>query len=96
MVEATFRIEVKSGQSVTAVRVSPAVESAGWAFIYAPGAGSNVYDPFGQKLGAEFAGRGIEVIRFQFPYAEAKRRLPDRLPVLIETEALGAAMEFLL
>lgn len=87
LAEETFRIEMDGGQSVTAVRLRPAVEPAGWTFIYAPGAGSNVYDPFGRKLSDEFAGGGIEVVRFQFPYAEAKRRLPDRAPVLEATWA---------
>ena len=85
MADETFRIDMDGGQSVTAVRTRPAGQSAGWTIMYAPGAGSNVYDPFGQKLSTEFAGRGIEVIRFQFPYTEAKRRMPDRTTVLEAT-----------
>ncbi|MBI2964727.1 MAG: dienelactone hydrolase family protein [Chloroflexi bacterium] len=85
MAEETFRIQMDGSQSVTATRVRPDGEPAGWTFIYAPGAGSNIHDPFGRKLSAQFAAKGIEVIRFQFPYAEAKRRLPDRTPVLEAT-----------
>jgi predicted alpha/beta-hydrolase family hydrolase len=85
LAEETFRIQMDGSQSVTAVRARPAGKPAGWTFMYAPGAGSNVYDPFGGKLSAAFTASGIEVIRFQFPYAEAKRRLPDRTPVLEAT-----------
>lgn len=79
-----MNIEVRPGVSITAVRVSPQGD-AGWTFIYAPGAGSNVHDPFGAYLCDALAARGITAVRFQFPYMEAGRRSPDRTDVLEAT-----------
>jgi predicted alpha/beta-hydrolase family hydrolase len=53
--------------------------------IYAPGAGSSLRDPFGAFLASALPALGIGVLRFQFPYAEAGRRLPDRNEVLEQT-----------
>ena len=72
------RIKTGSG-SVTALR-TPAEGEARWTFVYAPGAGSNVNDPFGAYAARELAAHGIATLRFQFPYMEAKKRGPDRPP----------------
>jgi predicted alpha/beta-hydrolase family hydrolase len=77
---ATVRIKTDAG-SVTAVR-TPAEGSARWTFVYAPGAGSNVHDPFGAYAARDLASHGVTTLRFQFPYMEAKKRGPDRPPVL--------------
>jgi predicted alpha/beta-hydrolase family hydrolase len=53
--------------------------------IYAPGAGSSLRDPFGAFLAAELPARGLALLRFQFPYAEAGRRPPDSNEVLEQT-----------
>ena len=50
--------------------------------IYAPGAGSNIGDPFGVFLSETLAGEQTECWRFEFPYMAAKRGAPDRLAVL--------------
>lgn len=65
----------------TPVQGSP----AGWRFIYAPGAGSHVNDPFGTYACQALATRGIAASRFQFPYQEAGSRRPDRPLVLQDT-----------
>src|SRR3954465_5304716 len=52
------------------------------AFVYAPGAGSNLNDGFGAYLAARLPQAGVDLWRFQFPYSEAKRSAPDRPPVL--------------
>jgi len=75
-----MRIAVPGAGSVTGVRSGPA--DARWLFVYAPGAGSNVDDPFGRYAASALAGRGVATLRFQFPYMEAGRRSPDRPPVL--------------
>ena len=81
--ETTLSIAVGDG-AVTAIASAP--EKAGRAtFLYTPGAGSNVHDPFGKYLCRELATRGLRAIRFQFPYQEAGRRSPDRPAVLEET-----------
>lgn len=82
MAEQQFQIEVSGSQAVSAIRTPPEGRSAGWTFVYAPGAGSNVHDPFGAYACRALAARGFESVRFQFPYMEAKRRSPDRTSVL--------------
>ena len=76
-----MKIAVRAGVSVTAIRVTPNGD-AGWAFAYAPGAGSNVNDPFGKYLCEALAARGVTAVRFQFPYQEAGRSGPDKPEVL--------------
>lgn len=75
---------VDGGQSVTAIRVR-AAQPASWTLLYAPGAGSNINDPFGKALATTLAAGDVDVIRFQFPYTEAKRRFPDKPPLLMAT-----------
>ena len=63
-----------------------------WRFVYAPGAGSDLGDPFGVVMAERLAHAGVGMVRFQFPYAEAGRRSPDRPAVLEGTwRALIAA-----
>jgi hypothetical protein len=83
MAEEQLSIEVPGSGAITAVR-TPA-SGARWQFLYAPGAGSNVHDPFGRYACRALAERGISCVRFQFPYMEAKRRSPDRTAVLETT-----------
>jgi predicted alpha/beta-hydrolase family hydrolase len=61
--------------------------------LYAPGAGSNLHDPFGRFLAQHLAQAGIPSLRFQFPYQETGGGRPDRPPVLEAawTAALEAA-----
>src|SRR2546426_11016546 len=46
------------------------------------GAGGTMFTPELVKFSEALAGRGIGAVRFNFPYAEARRRAPDRQPVL--------------
>ena len=81
----TLRVQLPDGRSVTSL-LSPAQRhDTGWTFIYAPGAGSNIDDPFGVYAASRLAERGISTARFQFPYMEEKRRAPDRTAVLEAT-----------
>jgi predicted alpha/beta-hydrolase family hydrolase len=79
-VEETLKVEVGDIGTVTAVRTR--AEAASWTFIYAPGAGSNLQDPFGAFAASWFAERGVDFVRFQFLYMERGRSGPDRPPVL--------------
>lgn len=83
MPDKPLRIAITDAVSVSAVR-TPA-KNARWIFIYAPGAGSNIHDPFGVYAAKALASRGITTVRFQFPYMEAGKRGPDRPPVLEAT-----------
>lgn len=80
---ATKRITVPGAGAITATR-TPARGST-WTFVYAPGAGSNINDPFGAYAAAALARRRITTVWFQFPYMEAGRKSPDRPPVLEAT-----------
>lgn len=81
----TFRIQLPDDRSVTAALSRAQGSDTGWTFIYAPGAGSNINDPFGVYAASRLAERGISTARFQFPYMEEKRRAPDRTAVLEAT-----------
>jgi hypothetical protein len=81
--EATLTIAL-SGGTVTAIASGPAAPGA-VTFLYTPGAGSNVHDPFGRRLCRALSEHGLRAVRFQFPYQEAGKRSPDRPPVLEET-----------
>jgi len=78
-----LRIEVEGGAAVGALRTS--AKEAAWTFVYAPGAGSSLHDPFGAYAGKALAERGVEVLRFEFPYMAAKKKAPDRPAVLEAT-----------
>jgi len=50
--------------------------------VLAHGAGAGQRHPFMVAFGTGLAARGVGVVTFDFPYMEAKRRVPDRAPVL--------------
>jgi predicted alpha/beta-hydrolase family hydrolase len=82
MSEETLSIALPDGQTVTAVRTRPEGEPH-WLVAYAPGAGSNVHDPFGRFLARRLAEHGVSTVRIQFPYMETRKRRPDP-PALLE------------
>ncbi len=80
------------------VRVDPAIEvSAVWAIpehyraaegggiILAHGAGNDMDHPFISYFHLAFAQAGLLSVKFNFPYKEAGRRAPDRMPLLENT-----------
>jgi uncharacterized protein len=79
------RVEVPHRGAVTLVRTAPSGRAPGWTFVYAPGAGSALDDPFALHASRVLAESGTETVRFQFPYMEAGRRSPDRPDVLEAT-----------
>ncbi|MEO8457603.1 MAG: alpha/beta family hydrolase [Chloroflexota bacterium] len=85
MSERDLRIDVPGAGAVTAIETPAEGKSAGWTFVYAPGAGSSVHDPFGSFACRELASRGVRCVRFQFPYQEAKRKSPDKNDLLEAT-----------
>ncbi len=46
------------------------------------GAGGNLHTPGLAQYAVALAAAGVGAVRFNFPYAEAKRKVPDRQPVL--------------
>lgn len=84
-----LRLALSDGRSVQARWTEPATASTGWVVVYAPGAGSNVNDGFGEFASRYFATLGIATLRFQFPYMEEGKRFPDR-PLVLESAWRGA------
>lgn len=48
--------------------------------------------PFLEKLAAELAACGIATLRYQFPYMEERRRVPDRPELLLSTVAAAVRL----
>ena len=78
-----FRASLEHIEGVSVLR--NAVDGAAWTFVYAPGAGSNLRDPFGQRLAERLPEAGVSLVRFQFPYQEAGLRRPDSPGTLLAT-----------
>lgn len=53
-------------------------------FLFAHGAGGGMNTPFMTAVAGGLEERGIRVVRFEFPYMAARRRVPDREPVLLQ------------
>jgi len=54
-------------------------------YIFAHGAGGPMRTPWMTRVAKALAEGGIRVVRFEFAYMEAKKKAPDREPVLLET-----------
>jgi predicted alpha/beta-hydrolase family hydrolase len=61
--------------------------------VLAHGAGAGQQHPFMTAVAKGFAARGVDVVTFDFPYMRARRKVPDRAPVLEQAfaEVVGAA-----
>jgi uncharacterized protein len=84
-VEESLTIAVREGVTVTALRTLPDARRSDIVVAYAPGAGSNLHDPFGACLARFLDERGFESWRFQFPYSEKGRKAPDPAALLEAT-----------
>ena len=84
---------VGDGGVVSALLCRPA--KARRLLVLAHGAGAGMSHPFMEKLAGELAGSGVATLRYQFPYMEEQRRVPDAPGVLIATvvAAVRAAAE---
>lgn len=60
-------------------------------FVFGHGAGAGMHHDFMTDMASRLAVRGIGSLRYQFPYMEAGRRMPDRPPVLTETVRAAVA-----
>ncbi|TFC52266.1 MULTISPECIES: alpha/beta family hydrolase [unclassified Cryobacterium] len=83
-----MRIVVEDGM-VSAAFARPADAFA--TLVMAPGAGSSFDHPFLVGFSEALNAAGLATLRFNFPYREAGRRLPDRAPRAIA--AWRAAMD---
>src|SRR5437016_7683354 len=88
-----LRFGVDGGVEVSALLSMPAKTRR--LLVLAHGAGAGMHHPFMEKLAGELAGVGVATLRYQFPYMEARRRVPDAPAVLTATvvAAVRAAAE---
>lgn len=88
-----LRFSVEGAGEVSAILVRP--PKARWLLALAHGAGAGMTHPFLEKLARELADAGVATFRYQFPYMEQRRRVPDSLAVATATvaSAVRAAAE---
>jgi len=88
-------VPVPDGDKVSGVLTVPARVPPGEApaVLLAHGAGGDIDDPLLTYLQIFLAGRGYAALRFNFPYRERKRKVPDKEEVLERT--VQAALAFL-
>jgi len=73
---------------VSALWLRPA--QASWLLVLAHGAGAGMNHPFLENLAMELAAAGVATLRYQFPYVEQRRRVPD--PPQVLTAVVRAAV----
>lgn len=81
----TRKIPVDETFSVSSVWAIPRDFDAEAALIIAHGAGNDMQSPFLTYLHHYFAESGLLSVKFNFPYKEQGKRLPDRAAKLIAT-----------
>jgi predicted alpha/beta-hydrolase family hydrolase len=88
-----LRFSVGGGGEVSALLSRPA--KARRLLVLAHGAGAGMSHPFMEKMAAELAAVDVATFRYQFPYTEERRRVPDAPAVLTATvvAAVRAAAE---
>ena len=62
--------------------IPPTGPPANVLLVLAHGAGAGQRHPFMVAYARALAGRGVDVVTFDFPYMQQRRRLPDKAPVL--------------
>ena len=66
----------------TAGTIYPSESPSGTVIVLGHGAGAGQQHPFMVAMARGFAARGIDAVTFDFPYMHARRKVPDRAPVL--------------
>ncbi len=84
----TEHVIAVTAQAVVTSRHFPASDVPARAIlVLAHGAGADQRHQFIVNTAAALAGRGVDVVTFNFLYTEQRRRAPDRAPVLEQTWA---------
>ena len=79
----SLKISVGPGVTVSGLLLNPPTSK--WLLVLGHGAGAGMHHPFMEALARELAGVGIATFRYQFPYMEDRRRVPDSPLVLTTT-----------
>jgi predicted alpha/beta-hydrolase family hydrolase len=77
-----LRIPLETGAATTALVYEPSGQDVDAALILGHGAGAGQRSAFMIEFAQSLAALGIQTTTFNFPYTEARRKLPDRRPVL--------------
>jgi predicted alpha/beta-hydrolase family hydrolase len=80
-----LRFPVESGREVSALLLMPATPKQ--LLVLAHGAGAGMTHPFMESLADELAALSIATLRYQFPYMQDRRRVPDPPGLLTATVA---------
>jgi uncharacterized protein len=80
-----LRFAVEGAGEVSAILMRPA--NARWLLVLAHGAGAGMTHPFLENLARELGAVGVATFRYQFPYMEERRRVPDSPAVATATVA---------
>jgi uncharacterized protein len=75
-------IRLEAGAATTALVYEPSASDTAGALILGHGAGAGQRSAFMIEFAQSLAALGIQTTTFNFPYTEARRKLPDRRPVL--------------
>lgn len=76
-----LKVPLEAG-AVTALAYEADGPMLGASLLLAHGAGAGQRSPFMVAFAEALAGSGIDVLTFDFPYMEQRRRVPDRPPAL--------------
>jgi predicted alpha/beta-hydrolase family hydrolase len=82
------RIQLPNGDTVSALYSRPT--RAHYLLLLAHGAGAGMSHPFLEALSRELNSAGVATFRYQFPYMEKHRRIPDPPAVLTATVRAAA------
>ena len=80
-----LRFAVPGNGEVSTLLLRPT--TARWLLVLGHGAGAGMAHPFLAKLAGELAEAGIATLRYQFPYMEERKRVPDKPELLAATVA---------
>ena len=84
-----LQFHVAGATEVSALLIRP--KNARWLLALAHGAGAGMTHPFLENLTNELSSVAIATFRYQFPYMEQRRRVPD--PPAILTATVAAAVQ---
>jgi uncharacterized protein len=80
-----LRFGVEGAGNVSALLLKP--QNARWLLVLGHGAGAGMTHPFMEGIAGELAQVGVATLRYQFPYMEERRRVPDKPDMLTATVA---------
>ena len=77
-------MKIPFAELLISVKIEEAANFSGNFMILAHGAGTGMDHPHLNELCLVFLSQGINVVRFNFPYRERGKSIPDKMPVLVD------------